>query len=287
MAPRAIDLRSLPYVSKKSERTQQVVDEVLGSEGARRRRMFLVATSGPTSFVVKEAAPADEAAADDAPAPAPASPRGDVPASPRLEESPLSRARQRPVKHRVRIGAKHGCSCGGVDEKAGELCHHVHFVLLKVLRVPAGNPLAWQPALTDSELDSVLDFRARFERRAQTIARKHEYLRRRQGGGAGPRSFVTESDVAEGELAIIDALAPGPKTANAPALPTEEEMCPVCLDPLDVSEDGSPLTYCVKTCGNWVHVRCMIEYGERRGGKSARHAQLQRVRSRSCSTRFG
>ena len=91
MAPRAIDLRSLPYVSKKSERTQQVVDEVLGSEGARRRRMFLVATSGPTSFVVKEAAPADEAAAEDAPAPAPASPRGDVPASPRLEESPLSR----------------------------------------------------------------------------------------------------------------------------------------------------------------------------------------------------
>ena len=260
MAPRAIDLRSLPYVSKKSERTQRVVDEVLGSEGARRRRMFLVATSGPTSFVVKEAAPADEAAAEDAPAPAPASPRGDVPASPRLEESPLSRARQRPAKHRVKIGAKHGCSCGGVDEKAGELCHHVHFVLLKVLRVPAGNPLAWQPALTDSELDSVLDFRARFERRAQTIARKHEYLRRRQGGGAGPRSFVTESDVAEGELAIIDALAPGPKTANAPALPTEEEMCPVCLDPLDVSEDGSPLTYCVKTCGNWVHVRCMIEY---------------------------
>ena len=143
-----------------------------------------------------------------APAPAaPQSPRAEAPAvaeEAALAPSPLSRTRASAKKHRIKIGAKHSCSCGGVDEKAGELCHHVLFVMLKVLRVPEGNALGWQLSLVDSELEMVLSFRQTFEDRAREMARKHEYLRRRQGGGAGPRhaasAFVTDGDGGDGDL---------------------------------------------------------------------------------------
>ena len=39
------------------------------------------------------------------------------------------------VKRRVLIGSQQSCSCGGGTEEA-DLCTHILFVLIKVLRVP-------------------------------------------------------------------------------------------------------------------------------------------------------
>ena len=99
---------------------------MLGADGVERRRMLLVSTTGPTSFVVAEQN----------------APDGDE-------------ASERPAreKHRVKIGHTHSCSCGALTD--GELCHHALFILLKVLRVPKDNPLAFQTSLLESELEAV------------------------------------------------------------------------------------------------------------------------------------
>ena len=101
---------------------------MLGADGVERRRMLLVSTTGPTSFVVAEQ-------------------------TDRRDEAGASELTAR-EKHRVKIGHRHSCSCGQLGD--GELCHHALFILLKVLRVPKDNPLAFQTSLLESELEAVL-----------------------------------------------------------------------------------------------------------------------------------
>ena len=91
-------------------------------------RMFLVATPGPTSFIVQEGTEEDA------------------------------------KKYKVLIGPRMGCSCGYAEK---EVCEHVLFVMVKVLRVPEENPLSWQLSLLDAELETVLAFRGQAQCRNQ------------------------------------------------------------------------------------------------------------------------
>ncbi|KAJ1459762.1 hypothetical protein M885DRAFT_613361 [Pelagophyceae sp. CCMP2097] len=255
MAPRSSNLpiRELPYIPKKSAATAQRIAEVCGTGDAPRLRMFLVGTSGPTAFIVKEA---DEALPDEPDAAAAPSAASASALAPGEGADSSAAAPQRPVrKYRVLVGSRQSCSCGGIA--AGELCTHALFVMLKVLRVPRDNPLAWQLALVDAELETVLSYRARHEAGAGG-GRKHNFLKRRTGGGgSGARPHNDWDDVEDDGTGDQ---APGPATAGHPPLPTDvEDVCPVCLDALAGNE---PLTYCANSCNNWVHVRCMIEFGE-------------------------
>lgn len=68
-------------------------------------------------------------------------------------------------KHRVQIGAVHTCSCGAREQP----CVHTAFVLLRIFRLDPSNPLVWQTSLIDSELERIIETRARTAaaRRAQ------------------------------------------------------------------------------------------------------------------------
>ena len=68
------------------------------------------------------------------------------------------------AKRRVLVGPQ-SCSCGG-GKGGSELCAHLLFVMLRVLRVPRENPLVWQLALIDRELDEVLRMAVVMQRRA-------------------------------------------------------------------------------------------------------------------------
>eukprot|EP00879_Flechtneria_rotunda_P028478 GHRR01030596.1.p3 GENE.GHRR01030596.1~~GHRR01030596.1.p3 ORF type:complete len:117 (+),score=36.33 GHRR01030596.1:54-404(+) len=50
------------------------------------------------------------------------------------------------VKHKVMLGNLPTCTCG--DDAGHEPCVHLVFVMLRVLRILANNPLVWQSALT-------------------------------------------------------------------------------------------------------------------------------------------
>ena len=58
-ASNSISARPTPFIKTASAATQQRIHEVLGADGVERRRMLLVSTTGPTSFVVAEQNAAD------------------------------------------------------------------------------------------------------------------------------------------------------------------------------------------------------------------------------------
>lgn len=197
----------MPYVSKCPEGTAARLREVLSSG----RRLYFVGNNGPTSFVVRET----------------------------VDEDDDGRT------FRVLIGSRQYCSCGGVDAEHSVLCVHVLFVMVKVLRVPAENPMVWQLSLVDGELESVLAFRYTMSRREH---KRHDYLRRRSGG-AGCATIPPQAQQDDGLIPLGCA-------------DDSDDVCPVCLDELR----GGLLTYCVKSCGRLCHVRCMLEYARHHNG---------------------
>jgi len=182
----------------------------------------------------------------------------------------------------------------GVDARSGADA-------AKVLRVPRTHPLAWQLALVDSEFDQILAFRARHEaERAAARARRRRgggFLRRgdgrqargnRRGGGGERADGDSDDDAADGKAANDGEVA-------AIEL-AEDESCPICLDDMKpaAAEGGeaggagaasfSPLTHCRVKCGNWVHIKCMLEYAEHQvGGGNAVTCLLCRQVGRSAA----
>ncbi|TMW57047.1 hypothetical protein Poli38472_002972 [Pythium oligandrum] len=162
--------------------------------------MYLVQTTGPTSYVIQE--------------------------------------QNSEKKHKVLIGALQTCSCGELD-----VCIHILFVMLKVLRVPATTPIVWQKSLIDSEVEALL--RGYYREQSRPPPRPiHASLKRRKDakGGAEPE---TDNESAEAER---HALVPG-------------EVCAICQEDM---LDDQPLTYCRKGCGNNFHIECMKVFGESR-----------------------
>jgi E3 ubiquitin-protein ligase ZSWIM2 len=51
------------------------------------------------------------------------------------------------LKYTVQIGSKVTCSCRK-HASAPEVCIHIIFVMIKILRVPPSNPIVWQVSLT-------------------------------------------------------------------------------------------------------------------------------------------
>jgi hypothetical protein len=113
-------------------------ERVAALQGA---RMYLVQECGPTTFMIKEASPEERQEGDHA--------------DHEQEENEL-RPRRRgggDRKFKVQIGGLLGCSC---KIKHDGPCKHLLFVLLKLLRVSPENPLAWQAALLDNEVEQIL-----------------------------------------------------------------------------------------------------------------------------------
>ena len=202
-------------------------------------RMFLLQEIGPTSFVVKEAEP-DEDAQDQATLPAvadvdaAAAQAAGMPATAALALAAAAQARAHPVpaprrrrggqeKFKVQIGSSMKCSC---KAKGDMPCLHLLFVLLKILRVPPENPFLWQASLLDHEIEQVL--RGRFQ--ASSSKRKKETQTSKEGVQAKP-------------------IEPG-------------DVCAICQEDLydeagEVLTSNGPLVFCKQSCGNSVHAKCM------------------------------
>ena len=61
-------------------------------------------------------------------------------------------------KYKIGIGATISCSCGGGRT---EHCVHTIYSLLKIFRINEGDPLLWQLAYTDTEMEKILEKRER------------------------------------------------------------------------------------------------------------------------------
>lgn len=124
--------------------------------------------------------------------------------------------------------------------------------------MPPTNPLAWQTALVDSEVDYILGCGVNKEEfsgeggSASTLRR--EFLRRGTGRGCAGRSTseaVDRDGDQGGATRRLDVVA--------------GEVCPVCQEEMEAKGDGTEmmgrfrwgegLTYCRDGCGNNMHAR--------------------------------
>ena len=129
-------------------------------------------------------------------------------------------------KHRVSIGSVHSCSCGAREQP----CVHTSFVLLRIFRLPAGDQRAWQGGLLDSELERIIEERARTTaaRRQQQRMAAAPVATASGGGGGAPRP----GEVAQRE--IDDA---------------NKEPCPICYEDISCEDQqAGKLEWCRLGC---------------------------------------
>lgn len=203
-------------------------------------RLFLVSTLGPTVFILK---------GDD------------------MTESTF----------KVFIGERQMCSCGG-GEGRGQLCTHLLFVMIKVLRVPEDNPMAWQLSLVDSEIDAILsgDIHSRMlakkndrnNRNSNTNARNkstYKYLKKgegvmmmkkRQERPIGSDCYNEKTDKEKGERANNEL------EIVLPRKPLEEDnVCSICQEEFTIYDfENDILCFCENQCGTNFHKKCFRMY---------------------------
>ncbi len=113
-------------------------------------RLCLVQELGPTCFLVRpmnrEATTGSDLDADPGAASAAA---------------PVSSAPAPIATYKISVGEHQRCTCGD-----RELCVHILFVMLKVFRLAADDPLVWQRSLVDAEISKLLAQRAAIQARA-------------------------------------------------------------------------------------------------------------------------
>ena len=90
----------------------------------------------------------------------------------------------------VEISGEPACDCP--DGAKGNLCKHILFVLLRVLRVPEGSPLVFQRALLQSELKEIFENAPLAQQAALASASVRRALARGNGGSAADEAQPEE-----------------------------------------------------------------------------------------------
>eukprot|EP00049_Salpingoeca_infusionum_P014502 m.271247 g.271247 ORF g.271247 m.271247 type:complete len:814 (+) comp15683_c1_seq4:1540-3981(+) len=157
---------------------------------------------------------------------------------------------------RVLLGSPNKCSCK-TFLKSNELCIHILWVLTRQLRVPESNPIIWQLALIDREINELL-------RGAERLAHASRRVQLDSAAASGGHGDQCSS----GGLTLV------PKREV-----TEEDVCPICQ--CELLGDDSPTVYCHYGCGSSIHSACMREWA-----KYAK-SQHQDVSCPLCRTEFG
>ena len=128
--------------------------------------------------------------------------------------------------NKVVIGDPHKCTC---SSNIGQECIHTVFCLLKVLRIPVDNHMAWQTSFTDTEINIVLT--GNFQGR---VTKAHP-----------KRATKTISTAVKAESIEETGVVRQP-------LDGEDCCCPICQDQMTLTQ---PLSWCRKGCGNNIHAK--------------------------------
>eukprot|EP00428_Durinskia_dybowskii_P030183 CAMPEP_0170252724 /NCGR_PEP_ID=MMETSP0116_2-20130129/26199_1 /TAXON_ID=400756 /ORGANISM="Durinskia baltica, Strain CSIRO CS-38" /LENGTH=320 /DNA_ID=CAMNT_0010503701 /DNA_START=32 /DNA_END=994 /DNA_ORIENTATION=- len=132
------------------------------------------------------------------------------------------------------------CTCP--DHARGNLCKHILFVLLKVMRIPPDSPLIYQAAWIGSELEEMFEgMRARFQQVSGRVL-------------ACKAVQDTYARLGNGEEEEV---------ASKVARRTDDEDCPICFDPLGPM---STTTFCRSQCGANFHNACISHWLRQQSG---------------------
>ena len=208
--------RRLPFRKKPNDIIQSRIDAVLNGN----HKIFLMQELGPTLFIVKEEYQEEVT-------------------SPQDDDGTNNNTNSRNTitktqKYKVAIGDMQKCTCGSSD-----ICIHILFIMLKVLRVPKNNPVVWQHSLLEREINDCLSGRYRAAQQRHRRPTVRNYLKR-----SSKSSCDDDNDKNNAKKRQIE----------------EGDTCPVCLD--ELTNEDKELTYCKSGCGKQAHSKCMIMYAE-------------------------
>lgn len=132
-------------------------------------------------------------------------------------------------KLRVTLGDPSACTCT-TYMKEHELCIHILWVVLKLFKIPAENPISWQGSLVEREIQQIVKSRESTRAQAQRNS----------------NSDTSSSKTAAANQNNENVIEPRPIE--------EGDCCPICQDQMTRSQH---LTYCRYSCGHSIHSRCM------------------------------
>ncbi|KAI9100500.1 hypothetical protein DFS34DRAFT_488472 [Phlyctochytrium arcticum] len=130
-------------------------------------------------------------------------------------------------KYKVSLGSTQSCSCSQFLRER-ELCVHVLWLMLKVFKIPKDSETIYQISLVEREVTELLQ------------------CRRQRGTGVDSSSVEQPATLANET----------PSDEVTPRCIGEDDTCPICLEDITGCA-ASSLTYCRKSCGNWMHVKCV------------------------------
>ena len=139
-------------------------------------------------------------------------------------------------------------SCTCPDHAKGNLCKHILFVFLRVLRLSRDNPLVWQTALLASEVHDILRDAPAMMSRAPLAS-------------AAVRSTYSQVSGVKSE-----GLSPAAETSGVVRKPFEGMPCPICFEDMhEAAGSGAcakaeETVWCKATCGQSLHALCWRQY---------------------------
>eukprot|EP00742_Colponemidia_sp_Colp-10_P013003 GILJ01014656.1.p1 GENE.GILJ01014656.1~~GILJ01014656.1.p1 ORF type:complete len:320 (+),score=26.53 GILJ01014656.1:626-1585(+) len=137
----------------------------------------------------------------------------------------------------IHIGTLPSCTCP--DFAKGNLCKHILFVLLRVLKVPRNSPLVYQRAFLSSELKEIYSYGSKGRLDRTVVA--DEAVRKRYSEMTGS---VTED------------------VEGVKQRPLEGEECPICFEPFTT---GEAVVWCRAQCGSNLHRDCFNRWRQQKG----------------------
>jgi hypothetical protein len=147
--------------------------------------------------------------------------------------------------YNVAIKKVPNCNCP--DFERGNLCKHVLFVFLKVLKVPPESPLIYQRALLQKELQSIFSSSPMI---ARDVLAKDEVI------------CAYEKTVSGNPIEVIE-IKDDDDDDNERSKPSGD--CAICCDNMEDSKEV--LTQC-KQCKNFVHDDCLKRWFQAATSKS-------------------
>jgi len=135
------------------------------------------------------------------------------------------------------VTISHIPKCNCPDFEKGNLCKHILFIYMKVLKVKSEQHI-YQKALLTSELQEIFS----------------------QAPKDPSANIVADKTVQEKYQEIV-----GPRIEFVPQKAIEpDDTCPVCYDSMSASE---ALVFCKSSCGKSLHAQCFKEWSVAKHGK--------------------
>lgn len=144
----------------------------------------------------------------------------------------------------ISIGRLPSCSC--IDFQKGNICKHILFVMLKVLRVNPSSNLVFQRGLLSSELRGIFS--------------------------AAPATVIGSVRANDQVRTQYQQLASGSASAQPSGGVAQKPIegdCPICMEDLE-AKGGRDVTFCRAQCGQNIHQDCIDRYctSRRRSGNA-------------------